>query len=171
MLTSQHLLKVELQQDTKASDLEKLVAALFGRLLGVPIAVAGSGFQHGGDAGPAGRQGRRFRLECKKYADTSQLNRRELLGEIDHALARDDALEAWILVTTRSVPEQQAQDVAQHGESLGVPVVILDWKDHELTPFAALCAFDPPLMEALFSKEAAKYAAWPSACQAQEYRP
>jgi hypothetical protein len=38
-----------------------------GRLLGISIAVAKSGFQHGGDA--AGRQGRRFRLECKKYSD------------------------------------------------------------------------------------------------------
>ena len=105
-LGDQARLKRELQDNRRASTLENLAAALLGRLLGVPIAVAKSGFQHGGDAGPAGQQGRRFRLECKKYSDTTSLSNRELLGEIDHALARDEALEAWFLVATRSVPEQ-----------------------------------------------------------------
>lgn len=58
------------------------MAALCGQLLDVPVSVARMGFQHGGDAGAAGRQDRRFRLECKMYADTSSLDRRELLGEI-----------------------------------------------------------------------------------------
>jgi hypothetical protein len=80
---------------------------------------------------------------------------RELLGEIDHALARDEALEAWILIATRSVPEQLAQDLVQKGERLGVPVLIIDWKDHELAPLAALCASDPDRVEAEFSKAAA----------------
>jgi hypothetical protein len=153
-LAHQEKLKVALQADKSARKLENLAASLMGRLLGISIAVAKSGFQHGGDAGSAGQQGRRFRLECKKYSDDTNLSDRELLGEIDHALARDDALEAWILVATRSVPEQLAQDLVQKGERLGVPVVVIDWKDHELAPFAALCAFDPGLVEAEFSKHA-----------------
>jgi len=64
-------LKEELQRRGRARDLEKLAAVLLSRLLNVPIAVAGSGFQHGGDAGSAGQQGRHLRLECKKYADTT----------------------------------------------------------------------------------------------------
>lgn len=153
-LENQKRLKCELQNESRASKLEHLAAALLGRLLGVPIAVAKSGFQHGGDAGPAGRQERRFRVECKKYRDTTSLSNRELLGEIDHAVARDEALEAWFLVATRSVPEQLAQDLIQKGENIGAPVVILDWKDHELASLAALCAFDPEVVEAEFSKEA-----------------
>jgi len=85
----QNRLKSVLQNDIDATKFEHLAAALLGRLLDVQIAVASSGFQFGADAGPAGRQGRRFRLECKKYNDTSSLNERELLGEIDQALARD----------------------------------------------------------------------------------
>ncbi len=147
-------LKFALQDEKRASKLENLAAALLGRLLGIPIAIAKSGFQHGGDGGPAGRQGRRFRLECKKYSDTTSLSDRELLGEIDHALSRDEALEAWILAATREVPEQLEQDLTQKGDSIGVPVVILDWKDHGLASLAALCAFDPDLVEAEFSKVA-----------------
>lgn len=151
-------LKIELQADGSASKLENLAAALLGRLLGVPVAVAKSGFQHGGDGGPAGRQGRRFRIECKKYGDATRLSDRELLGEIDHALARDEALEAWILVATRSVSEQLEQDLVQKGEKIGVPVVILDWKDNEIGSLSALCAFDPDLVEVQFSREAGAYA-------------
>src|SRR5215475_4968830 len=100
---AQTRLRTALQDEKEATKLENLAAALLGRLLGVTVAVAKSGFQHGGDAGPAGRQGRRLRLECKKYADNTTISERELLGEIDHALSRDPALEAWVLVTTREV--------------------------------------------------------------------
>ncbi|HEY8095095.1 MAG TPA: hypothetical protein VIE65_03255, partial [Methylobacter sp.] len=153
-LDNQEKLKRELQSERCSAKLENLAAALLGQLLGLSIPVAKSGFQHGGDAGPAGRQGRRFRIECKKYSDKTSLSDRELLGEIDQALARDNALEAWILVATRSVSEQLEQDLFHHGERIGVPVVIIDWKNHELTSLAALCAFDPDLVEDEFSKEA-----------------
>jgi hypothetical protein len=151
---NQAKLKAALQDEKSASKLENLAAALLGRLLGITVPVAKSGFQHGGDAGPAGRQGRRLRIECKKYKDTSSLSDRELLGEIDHALARDPALEAWVLVATREVSEQIEQDLNQHGESLGVPVIILDWKGDGLAELAALCAYAPDLVTRIFSPEA-----------------
>ena len=155
-LDNQEKLKQELQNAQEASKLERLAAALLSRLLDVPIAVAKSGFQHGADAGPAGQQGRRFRMECKKYSDNSSLSERELLGEIDQALARDEALEAWVLVVTCSVSEQIRQSLDQHGEQMGVPIVIIAWidQDHEVAPLAALCAFAPDLVEKEFSKEA-----------------
>ena len=95
--SAQNALKNALQVESDASKFEHLASALLSRLLDIPIAVAKSGFQYGGDAGPAGQQGRRFRLECKKYSDTTNINERELLGEIDQALSRDSALEAWLL--------------------------------------------------------------------------
>ena len=156
-LENQEKLKQELQKVPKASKLEDLAASLIGRLLDVPIVVAKSGFQHGADAGPAGQQGRRFRIECKKYSDTTDLNERELLGEVDQALMRDEALEAWVLVVTRRVPEQIRQSLNQHGERLGVPILVIDWvdsEDHEVAPLAALCAFAPDLVEREFSREA-----------------
>ena len=153
-LDNQKKLKRELQNAQEASKLEHLAAALIGRLLDVPIAVSKGSYQYGADAGPAGQQGRRFRLECKKYRDTSRLNKRELLGEVDQALMRDEALEAWVLVATCSVSEQIRQSLDLHGERLGVPILVIDWVDHEVAPLAALCAFAPDLVEKEFSKEA-----------------
>ena len=157
-MASQAKLKESLQREPSASKLENLAAALLGHLLDVPIAVAKSGFQHGGDAGPAGRQGRRFRIESKKYSDTTSLSDRELLGEIDHALSRDLALEAWVLVATRNVSEQLELDLTQKGEQIGVPVIIIDWKDGGLSSLAALCAFAPDIVAEIFSKDAGKLA-------------
>ena len=154
-------LKEELQQGgkEKASNLEHLAAALLSRLLDVPIVVAKSGFQYGGDAGTAGQQGRRLRLECKKYSDTTRLNDRELLGEIVQALERDQALEAWILVATRTVPEQTKHSLVQYGEKVGVHIEIIDWTIHDsVAPLAALCAFAPDLVKREFSQEAGKAA-------------
>ena len=147
-------LKRELHTGQNSSQFEYLVAALFGHFLGVPIAVAKSGFQYGGDAGPAGQQGRRFRLECKHYQDTSHLSERELLGEFDQALVRDTALEAWILVTTRRVSEQLRQSLTQHGEQNGVPIVIVDWSEDECPPLAALCAGCPEVVRTRLSEAA-----------------
>jgi hypothetical protein len=150
----QDQLKGLLQKNISPSKFEKLTAALIGRLLDVRIVVAKSGFQFGGDAGPAGSQGRNFRIECKRYSDTTRLSARELLGEIDEALQRDDALEAWFLVSTRTVSEQISKTLDKHGKSIGVPVVIIDWNDNQLSPLAALCASAPDLVKTYFSEEA-----------------
>lgn len=151
---AQARLKDLLQEDNTGKVLERLTAALFGELLGVPIVVAASGFQHGGDAGPAGHGGRRFRLETKKYGETTRLSERELLGEIDHALARDEALEAWVLVATRSVGEQLRQSLVQKGEKVGVPVLVVPWEEWGVTSVAALCASAPATVGRLVCVEA-----------------
>lgn len=150
------VLKHELQSSASPPQLEKLSAALLSHLLGLPIKVARTGFQYGADAGSAGEQNRRLRLECKRYKDGANLNERELLGEVAQALLRDEALEAWILVATCSVPEQMHQSLIQHGEKNGIPIVILDWSDNASVPvLAALCAYNPSLVRSLLSERAA----------------
>lgn len=150
-------LRKELEAGSSGT-LERLAAALVGDLLGVRISVAPSGFQHGGDAGPAGRGERRFRIECKRYKDSSTLSTRELLGEIDQAIARDEALEAWVLVSTQDVGEKIVQGLHQKGESVGVPVVVLDWDAIGVGPLAALCANAPDLVQKLTTETAAEAA-------------
>ena len=156
--SNQKKLKRELQKSDPSS-FERMAAALISKLLDLPIAVANSGFQYGADAGPAGQQGRRFRIECKKYSDKNKLNERELLGETDQALARDEALEAWMLVATCRVSEQVRQSLSQKGEKIGVPILIIDWPDdNELTPLAALCSLGPDIVESEISEEASSFA-------------
>ena len=153
----QEKLKHALQNDIDATEFEHLAAALLSHLLDVPIVVAKAGFQYGGDAGPVGRKGRRFRLECKKYSDTSSLSKRELLGEIDQALVRDEALEAWFLIATRTVSEQTQQTLIQHGERQGIPVIIIHWGNGQVVaPLAALCASAPDLVDEFVSSIASE---------------
>lgn len=157
-LNHQNKLKRELQ-NSSPSDLERLVAALLRRLLDVPIHVADSGFQYGADLGTACEQGRRLRLECKRYGDARNLNVRELLGEIDQALNRDEALEVWVLVATRKIPEQIRQTLTQKGEKIGVPVLTIGWmNNNEIAPLAALSAFAPDLVRQEISSPAGEAA-------------
>ena len=152
-LVTQETLKTLLQDNTRATQLEQLASALLSRLLDLTIPIAKSGFQYGGDAGSAGRQNRHLRLETKKYSDRTPLSQRELLGEIDEAIWRDPALEVWILVTTTQVSEQLEQSLTQKGASVGVPVIIFDWKGDRLSDLAALCASAPDIVSRIFSPE------------------
>ena len=142
----------ELQNEQSARKLEDLAAALLSHLLDVPITVAGSGSQWGSDAGSVGQ--RRLRVECKRYRENSRLQERELLGEIEQALTRDDALEAWILVATCTVKEQLRHSLDLHGERRGVPILVIDWAGNDVPPLAALCAANPDIVEKFFSSQA-----------------
>jgi hypothetical protein len=160
-MTKKHLtaLKEKLQKgDPRA--LERLAADLVSKLVGVRLTVAKSGFQHGSDAGTAGRGGRHLRLECKRYADDSPLDDRNLQGEIDDALRRDGALEAWILFSTRGVPQQTEDSLQAKALTTGVPVIVIDWRPDsaELPTLAALCAWAPEVVERHYGR-AAKAAA------------
>jgi hypothetical protein len=147
-------LRLLLQAEPDAKKLEQLGGALIGELLGVGVAVAKSGFQAGGDGGTGGRAGRRLRLETKKYADTTSLSERELLGEMAQAFRNDPALEAWILIATRNVSEQLETELSALGEREGAPAIIIDWKSTGTPALAALCAFKPPLVGQYFSPAA-----------------
>lgn len=161
-MTNKHLaaLKKKLQKDDPKA-LERLAADLVGKLVGVQFTVSKAGFQHGSDAGTAGRGGRNLRLECKRYADDSPLDDRNLQGEIDDALRRDTALEAWILVSTRGVPQQTEDSLQAKALSAGVPVIVIDWRQDsaELPTLAALCAWAPDVVEKHYGKAAKKAAA------------
>ena len=148
-LTSLDELRHELQSLTP-SRFEHLAAALVGRMIGVGVVVAKSGFQYGGDAGTAGREGRRLRLETKRYSDTTSLGDRELLGELEQATQRDPALELWILAATTGASEQLETSLFLSASKQGVPVLVLDWKAAAPVPtLAALCASSPETVREL----------------------
>ncbi|MFD1104700.1 hypothetical protein [Sphingobium olei] len=143
--TALSTLKAELQALDPAI-FERLVAALVGKMIGIGISVAKSGFQHGADGGTAGRQGRRLRIETKRYADTNPLNERELLGELEQASQRDSALELWVLGATREAKEQLETSLFKSGLKLGIPVLVIDWKNDSYPGLAALCAYAPAIV-------------------------
>lgn len=134
--------------------LERLAAGLIGSLIGVRLAVSDSGFQFGADAGTAGSQDRHVRIESKRYADSTSLNKRELQGEVDDALKRNPHLELWILVCTRRADEGLREALNGKADSTGLPITVIDWDDQSggMPELAALCAVDPELVKRLYGK-------------------
>lgn len=101
--------------------LEDLAADLLSWLLDVQMVTSKGGFQHGGDAGTAGRQDRHLRVECKRYGDSTPLGDRELQGEVNDAIRHNPSLEAWILVSTRPVTETTREILNLMADETGVP--------------------------------------------------
>ena len=131
----------------KPAAFEWLAARFLSRLLSRPVLVARTGQQYGGDGGTAGAGDRYLRIECKRYKDTTSFNLRELLGEIDEAVRADEALEAWVLATTRGVDEQLVRELRRHAGEKGVAVLFFAWDDPAVPTLGALCAAFPEEMD------------------------
>ena len=134
--------------DRESHDLEELAGELLGNLVGVEFRVAGGGSQRGGDGGVHGDRGRHLIYEARRL-DESQFDDRSIRGEIDEAVERDPALEAWILVTTRAVREQTTTAMDAAGRPRGIETLVVDWAPERLPRLAALCASAPPVVEAV----------------------
>lgn len=159
--TDKHItaLKKILEQSSPA-EFESLAAHLFSQLIdGVGVSVSKPGSQFGGDAGTAGLRGRRLRVECKRYRESTRLNPRELAGEVMEAVVKDKYLEAWVLVATKKVSETERNLARDVGSTLGVPIVVIDWTPPPsgtgINQLAALCASWPDVVESHIGKVAA----------------
>jgi hypothetical protein len=124
---------------------ERLACTLIEDLLDVRLSKANAGYQFGGDAGPVGRAGRRFRIEAKRY--TSDFNARDLIGGFQQALMNDENLEAWFPVATRDIPEQIALALENQANLSGVPIIAIGWEDAGVPSLAALCTAAPARVE------------------------
>lgn len=155
-------LKRELEKHTTA-DFERLSAHLFSRLLGdIAITVSKSGYQVGADAGTAGLRGRRLRIECKRYQESTALRPRDLAGEVAESAGEDELLEAWVLVATKNVKENERKLALTLGQAQGFPVIVIDWtapaSGAGICALAALCATWPEVVEDHLGKKAAEAA-------------
>ena len=147
-------LKAIIQDDPDDKKLERLAAVLVGKLLQTRIYVASSGFQFGADNGTAGERGRDLRIECRKYSDTTNLRPRDVLGAFEQSRMYDGALEAWVFVVTREVPQQIADSLKLASEESGVPVVILDLPENKPGRLSPLCAFEPEIVSTFSGAQA-----------------
>ena len=133
--------------------LERLAQFALGSLLSAPFRHARSGDQRGGDGGVSATSGRSLVFEARRYGPDSRLDERAILGEIVQAAAGRPDLEAWILVTTREVP-QQLQDVMDHTAlGLGIGAISIDWLQCPLPKLAVLAATCPDHFGAEFGQE------------------
>jgi hypothetical protein len=146
-----------------AGKFELLAGSFTSRLLDdTPIYIAKSGFQFGADGGTTGLRGRRLRIECKRYLENTALNPRFLAGEVTQACQHDPYLEAWVLISTKSVSETERNQAVKACETFGVAPLVFDWtfpiSGNGLCALAALCAEWPDLVETHATKSAATFA-------------
>lgn len=139
---------------------EHLSAHLVSRLLGdVAITVSKSGYQVGADAGTAGLRGRRLRIECKRYQESTGLRSRDLAGEVAESVDDDELLEAWVLMATKKVKENERKLALRQGQKNGIAVIVIDWtppaRGAGICALAALCATWPDVVEQHLGKKAA----------------
>ena len=123
--------------------LEVLTRFALSSLLGVPFRNARSGDQGGGDGGVAGIGNRNLVFETRRYKPTTRLNEREIRGEIAQAVERNPDLEAWILLTTREVPEQIQDAMDKTALKHGIGAITIDWLYQPLPKLAVLLASCP----------------------------
>lgn len=120
---------------------EYLAGELLGELLNVPVSFARSGSQRGGDVSVSGV--RDIKLEARRYSNKSKLDERGILGQIEQSIDQEPALEAWILATTKVVPDQIVRSCTSLAEREGIAFVYLDWSGHQIPRLAALAAKFP----------------------------
>lgn len=153
------LLKSELEAHDD-SVFEHLSAHLLSRLLDdVAITVSKSGYQVGADASTAGLRGRRLRIECKRYRESTGLRSRDLAGEVAESADDDELLEAWVLIATKMVKENERKLAFRQGQKNGIAVIVIDWtppaRGAGICSLAALCATWPNVVEQHIGKMAA----------------
>ena len=139
--------------DASPPDLERLAQVALGSLLGVPFRRARAGDQRGGDGGVSGINGRNLVFEARRYGPNSKLDERGIRGEIDQAAGRHPDLEAWILVTTREVPQQLQDAMDETALGRGIGAISIDWLRCPLPKLAILAASCPDYFVAEFGQQ------------------
>jgi hypothetical protein len=79
-------------------------------------------------------------VECKRYGDDTELNTRELLGELLQAVGAIPQLDLWVLVASRAVPDQLYSALQDHADRLKIEVQILSLEADGAGSLDILCA-------------------------------
>ena len=125
-------------QSIKPRKFEEFIATLLGSLLKTHFEVAKSGYQPIGDAINAERT---IVMQAKRYADKTDLKRKEILGDIREAYSHPEApnLQTYVLAASRAIRSKillKGLDAAE--EETGLDIVTLELTD-DLSDLGALC--------------------------------
>ncbi|MDY0095993.1 MAG: hypothetical protein RBT80_25125, partial [Candidatus Vecturithrix sp.] len=123
---------------------EGLIAQLLESLTGKHFFLAKAGFQGGQDMSTGHRNANA--IECKRYQASTDLDDRQLLGEVQQVSWSTPDLDLWVLVTTRTVSAQLITDLKRSAWEKGFEVAVIDTFERNGGPpssLAALCAHNP----------------------------
>lgn len=122
---------------TGEAGFEGLIGSALREISGVPFRLAGSGSQFGVDGKPA-FEGDAICFEGKRY--DGKVPRAEVLSKIADLSINDSEIDIWVLGATSQIRSQLADDARRLGVEIGVLVLILDWSETDLPPFAVALA-------------------------------
>lgn len=125
---------------------ESLVASLLENLTGHHFRLARSGTQQGRDISAHPINSNIVYVECKRYRDSTGLNERELLGEMQQATSQNRSLDIWALVTTRDIHSQLHEDLSQMAREKGIEYISISAGDGIPSTLEALCAHGQHLL-------------------------
>ncbi|MCY4558919.1 MAG: hypothetical protein OXF79_21600 [Chloroflexi bacterium] len=141
----------QIMLDAEPGCLERLAQSAVSYLLDVPFRSARAGDQRGGDGGTSGTRDLVF--EARRYAPTTSFDERGIRGQILQAVERKPDLEAWILVSTREVPEQIQDAIDATALGQGIAAFSIDWLRQPLPKLAVLSASNPDGFAAEFGEQ------------------
>jgi len=125
---------------------EGLIAELLTSLTGRKFHLAKSGTQGGRDMSMREPNCNVVVVECKRYGKETELDERDLLGEIAQALRSIPDLDVWVLVTSRSVPSQLIEALCADAKSRGIEFVSISNGDGQPSSLEVLCASNPVIV-------------------------
>lgn len=141
---------------------EGLIAALLEELTGRHFDLATSGAQEGRDMSSRRSNTNVVAVECKRYGQTTELNERELLGELVQVEQDIPDLDLWVLVASRDVPSQLTEAVNRLAAEKGIGFFSISSGDGIPNSLEVLCAYSPetvcahPGVRAIVSPESLK---------------
>jgi hypothetical protein len=122
---------------------EGLLCDLLSTLTGRRFFLAAAGSQHGRDLSTGGLGGTWIAVEAKRFLESTALKERELLSEISQLSLQTPRPDLWILIVSRSVPEQLVAKLHQAGLNAGVEIDIVDAPTDNPGDLDVLCVSDP----------------------------
>jgi hypothetical protein len=122
---------------------EGLIAGLLEALTGFHFILARSGSQEGRDMSSRPPNGNVVAVECKRYGQDTELDERQLLGELIQAAHAIPDLDLWVLVTSREVPSQLSESLNRLASQSGLGFFALSSGDGNPSSLEVLCANSP----------------------------
>lgn len=119
---------------------EGLIAKLLSSLTEQHFRLARSGSQMGRDMHSRELAANVIAVECKRYKEDTQLDTRELLGELTELKLDIPDIDLWVLVASRNVDSRLFETLEQAAEMLDIAFVCISTNDGTPSSLEVLCA-------------------------------
>jgi NACHT domain len=109
-------------------------------LTGRHFYLAQSGTQLGRDMSASGSNTDVIAVECKRYGSSTELDERELLGELEQVSTAISDLDLWVLITSRDIPSQIHESLRKKADKESITYLSISTGDGTPSSLEVLCA-------------------------------